>query len=427
MHKLRLLITLLTLHLNVFSAEKVLRYENYIYEIDIESVTLSKGTEVYNPMAIIALNGNEKLTLIFDELKNTNNFYQFSYVHCDANWKPSNLQTTEYVSGNQMENISKTTFSTNTFQKYVRYQSTFPTEDMKITKSGNYILKVFRNFDESDLIITRRFMVIDNKTRMKGTVQATSDPAMRSTKHEVDFVADYKDYNIPNPFLDVNAVIMQNNDWETAIYGLKPLFVNNNELIFNYEDKNLMNGGNEYRFFDIRSLRFFSNNVAEKYFDSLNNVVLRPDELRSHLSYSYSIDDNGKRVIDNKDGGKLAEDADYAMVHFYLKCANPITMGPVYIFGELSDWRLQEKFKMTYLPEHKGYYAMVKLKQSYYNYEYVIWNEKEKRIDKTFTEGNHFETENDYHVLLYHKNPFYGYDELIGYHMLNSGSLGKTK
>jgi hypothetical protein len=323
--------------------------------------------------------------------------------------------------------VSKTSFSTNTFQKYVHYQSTFPTEDMKITKSGNYILKVFRNFDETDLIITRRFMVIDNKTRMSGTVKATSDPAVRSTKHEIDFVADYKDYNIPNPFLDVKAVIMQNNDWETAIYGLKPLFVNNNELIFNYEDKNLMDAGNEYRYFDIRSLRFFSNNVAEKYFDSLNNVVLRPDELRSHLSYSYTIDYNGKRVIANKDGGKLAEDADYAMVHFYLKCANPIAMGPVYIFGELSDWRLQDKFKMTYLPDYKGYYAMVKLKQSYYNYEYVIWNEKEKKIDLTFTEGNHFETENDYHILLYHKNPFYGYDELIGYHMLNSGSLGTTK
>jgi hypothetical protein len=427
MFNISLIFCLLMANLQGSSEEKVLRYENYIYEKAIESVTLSKGTEVYNPMAIISLNGTEKLTLIFDELKNTNSFYQFSFVHCDASWKPSNLQTTEYVSGNQMENVSKTSFSTNTFQKYVRYQSTFPTEDMKITKSGNYILKVFRNFEETDLVITRRFLVIDNKTRMKGTVKATSDPAMRSTKHEIDFVADYKDYNIPNPFLDVKAVIMQNNDWETAIYGLKPLFVNNNELIFNYEDKNLMDGGNEYRYFDIRSLRFFSNNVAEKYFDSLNNVVLRPDELRSHLSYSYSIDYNGKRVIENKDGGKLAEDADYAMVHFYLKCANPIAMGPVYIFGELSDWRLQDKFKMTYLPDYKGYYAMVKLKQSYYNYEYVIWNEKEKKIDKTFTEGNHFETENDYHVLLYHKNPFYGYDELIGYHMLNSGSLGTTK
>ena len=57
----------------------------------------------------------------------------------------------------------------------------------------------------------------------------------------------------------------------------------------------------------------------------------------------------------------------------------------------------------------------------------MIWNNTEERLDYTFTEGNHFETENDYNILLYHRNPFYGYDELIGFQTLNSGELGKTK
>lgn len=422
-----LVLIVCSLFQNARAAYKELRYENYIYEPRIETVLLSKSEQIYNPMPVIALNGTEILTLTFDELKNTNDFYQYSVVHCDASWKPSRMQATEYISGNQVESINQFSYSTNTFQKYVHYKTSFPTADMQITRSGNYLLKVFRNFNEEDLIITRRFMVLDSKVRFSGKVTAATNPEFRFTKHEVDFSADYKEYEIPNPFLDVNAVIMQNNDWNNAIYSLKPLFVNNNELVFNYEDKNLMDAGHEFRFFDIRSLRFFSNNVAEKYFDSLTNVVLRPEDIRAHLSYAYSIDYNGKRVIANKDGSQLAEDADYAMVHFYLRSPNELSVGKVYLYGELTDWRIQEKYRLNYLPAYKGYYTMAKLKQSYYNYQYVVLNEAEQKIDKTFTEGNHFETENDYHILLYHKNPFYGYDELIGYHLLNSGSLGVQK
>ena len=94
-------------------------------------------------------------------------------------------------------------------------------------------------------------------------------PEFRFSHQEVDFEVDYEGFNIPNPFVDVSATIMQNNSWNNTIYNLKPLFVNGNKLTFNYEDKNLFPGTNEFRFFDIRSLRFFSNNVVKKYVDSV--------------------------------------------------------------------------------------------------------------------------------------------------------------
>ena len=93
--------------------------------------------------------------------------------------------------------------------------------------------------------------------------------------------------------------------------------------------------------------------------------------------------------------------------------------GDVYVYGELSDWRLNEKFKMTYIPERKLYYLAVKLKQSYYNYHYVVPG-LDGGVEYAYTEGNHSETENDYTILIYHKDAFYGYDRLIGKAMLNS-------
>lgn len=418
LHKF-LSIGLLTLCLQLSAQE--LKYENYIYDPEVNTVLLSKNIEVYDPVAVIPLGSMNGLKLIFDKLDAQNEFYNYTFVHCDALWNPSDLQSAEYLMGNPNANINNYTYSTNTYEQYVHYSLTFPKEELKITKSGNYLLKVYRNFDESELVLTRRFMVVDMQTTISATINSATNPKYRMSHQEVDLLVDYTGYTIPNPFTDVNVTILQNNSWGNAIYGLKPRFVNNNQLDFNYEEGNLFPGTHEYRFFDIRSLRFFSNRVAKKFQDSLVNVVLMPDDSRSHESYVRWIDYNGKRVIANSDGVNIVEDGDYAMVHFFLKTGDKSELGDIYIYGELSDWDTREEFKMTYDEASGMYYAMVKLKQSYYNYLYVLEN-KQGELDFSFTEGNHFETENDYTALVYHKNVFYGYDELIGVVTQNSAT-----
>lgn len=397
-------------------------YDNTNYDDKIATVILQKDIDIYDPLPLINMQSGEKLQLSFDMLDPTNEFFNYSFIHCDRNWQPSDLQPMEYVSGQTMGEITDFRFSTNTFTRYTHYALKFPTTDMRITKSGNYIIKVYRNFDEEDVLLTRRFMVIDKQTKMRANVRAATLAEKRFTHQEVDFYIDYTGYQIPNPFLDVNVTILQNNSWNNAIYNLKPLFVNGNELSFNYEDKNLFPGTNEFRFFDIRSLRFFSNNVIKKYTDSVQNGVLRPEESRGHLSYVRWIDYNGKRVILNDDGVNIVEDGDYAMIHFYLKSNDLSDQGEVYVYGELSDWQLQEKFKMKYFPDFNMYGVSTLLKQSYYNYHFVL-KDKDGNLDYTFTEGNHQETENDYTILMYHKNVFLGYDELIGATTRNSFTL----
>jgi hypothetical protein len=399
-------------------------YDNSTFDDRLATIILQKDLTIYDPLPIIALGSNEKLILSFDHFSPQNEFYNYTFIHCNSKWEPSSMQQMEYINGNPMGEITEFKFSTNTYQNYTHYSLKFPTEQMKITKSGNYILKVFRNFDEEDLVLTRRFMVLDQNTKINATVRSGTNAEYRFTHQEVDFDVNYEGYTIPNPFLDVNVNILQNNSWNNSIIGLKPLFVNGNNLSFNYEDKNVFPGTNEFRFFDIRSLRFFSNQVIKKYVDSLQNVVLQPDEIRAHLNYVRWVDYNGKRVITNRDGVNIVEDGDYAMVHFYLKSNNEIEAGDVYIYGELSDWKLDDRFKMTYWPEYDMYSCSVKLKQSYYNYHYVVKDEN-GNIDYTFTEGNHQETENDYTILVYHKNVFLGYDELIGVHTKNTNSVSE--
>ncbi|MFT5055340.1 MAG: hypothetical protein ACI80H_000036 [Pseudoalteromonas distincta] len=397
-------------------------YDNTNYSPKVKTVLLQKDLSIYDPSPVISLNSGDRLKLSFDLFSTNSEFFNYTFVHCNRNWEASDLQQMEYISGNLMGEITSISFSTNTYQKYTHYALNFPTAGMGLTKSGNYILKVFRNFDETDLVLTRRFMVLDNQTKIEASIKSATNAEFRYTHQEIDFTVDYEGFQIPNPFLDVNVTILQNNSWNNAIYNLKPLFVNSNELSFNYEDKNLFPGTNEFRFFDIRSLRTFSSQVVKKYTDSVQNAVLKPDETRYHLGYLRWLDYNGKRDIVNADGIDIVEDGDYAMIHFYLKSKNIAEFGDVYVYGELTDWQLKDEFRMKYWPDYEMYGVSALLKQSYYNYHYVL-KDKDGNIDYTFTEGNHQETENDYTILVYHKNVFYGYDELIGALNRNSNTL----
>jgi len=400
----------LLLFISIASFGQIEVYENKNYSPDIQTVILQRDISIYDPLPVISLNAGDRLRLSFDILDPNNEFFNYKYVHCNRNWEPSDLQPMEYTSGNMMGEITDFSFSTNTYQKYTHYTLTFPDSDMGITKSGNYILKVFRNFDDEDIVLTRRFMVLDNQTKIAATINSATKPEFRFTHQEVDFTINYEGFQIPNPFLDVGVTILQNNSWENAIYNLKPLFVNNNELSFNYEDKNLFPGTNEFRFFDIRSLRTFSNQVVKKYTDSVQNAVLRPDETRYHLNYLRFLDYNGKRDIINDDGVNIVEDGDYAKIHFYLKSKDLSEYGDVYLYGELTDWQLKDEYKMKYWPDYDMY---------------GVLKDKEGNIDYTFTEGNHQETENDYTILMYHKNVSYGYDELIGMTTRNTNTANR--
>ena len=126
--------------------------------------------------------------------------------------------------------------------------------------------------------------------------------------------------------------------------------------------------------------------------------------------------------IDENELGELVEErsvvnltqhnleADYADVLFTLECEKYDQ--PVFLFGAMTDWQLQEKYQMTYDPRYQSYFADVPLKQGFYNYIYVLGNTDGTPDERTI-EGDWFEASNNYTILIYH-TPFGSrYDELV--------------
>lgn len=392
-----------------------LRYEDYTYLPEIHTVQLHEDG---NPLSapVLPLTMSKKLKLSFDDFSSDLKNLQYTIVHCNAQWQPSDIPPSFYLDGYTEEVLNTYVYSSGTLQSFIHYSLVFPTNTINITKSGNYLIKVFQDGDPEKLVLTRRFMVYSEQLQISGLQKQASDIEDHFYKQEIDFVIRTNNASIANPF-DLKTVILQNNRWDNAITGLKPIFVRDGELTYDYDRDNVFNGGSEFRYFDIKNLHYKTERIAKVYKDSLQkqHVELYPDEKRSFKKYSSALDINGRFYINSADAINNDRDADYAYVHFSLPMQEPFADANVYIFGQLSDLGFRKEYRMEYNYEKSCYEATLYLKQGFYNYEYVVWKDGQPTADETQIEGNHFETENEYTILAYFKAPGTNYDQLIGY------------
>lgn len=399
-----------------------LRYEDWVYKSNIKTALLHE-TSWDNALAILPLNSGEKLELSFDDLDADKKNYSISFVHCNANWEPSDLMSSEYMVGFYEANILNFTYSTVTLQKYTHYSILFPQANMQFSKSGNYIVYVYLDNNKEKLVLTKRFMIYEDKITVVANIRQAIGNDEQYEKQHIDFSLLNGAYELTNPFIDLKVIITQNNRWDNAINNIKPTFVEPRQLTYSLDDKSTFIGGNEFRYFDTRSLRTYTERVEEIYKDSSYkyNLVLKKDEVRAYKGYTFYNDLNGGYLIKNQDAvGSPDTEADYVWVHFFFPYDNAQSEGNFYVIGKLTDWRLGKTNRMVYNYKKMGYECNIMMKQGYYNYTYVFLKDKEKAGDESLTEGSHWETENDYAIYVYHRQRGTYYDQLVAIRRLNS-------
>src|ERR1035437_6390042 len=390
-------------------------YSNHIYNEKIKTVQIYK--DGWNlSYAVIKLNTNEKLVFNFDLLNDQPETFYYTFIHCNKDWNKSDIFPNDYLTGYTENPIEDYGNSFNTTVSYIHYKLIFPNDKVSIILSGNYILEVYPADKPEAPAITQRFVVAEDASKITVTAHRPQMTKENNTHQQVDFVVDYTGLSINDPFGNVFAFILQNGRWDNAKRNLKPDFYGNNELKYNsLSDKNIFKGGNEYRYFDIKSIRYQTEYVKRiDYVIPNYNIYLYPSENREFKPYFYWKDFNGKYYIAFQEGTKPDIDADYVNVYFTLLSDQVISGGKMYISGRLNNWAFDKKNLMTYNPEKKEYECNMLLKQGWYNYEYVLLKDGETDGTATLFEGSHYETENDYIVLIYYRNPHDRYDRVIG-------------
>ena len=204
----------------------------------------------------------------------------------------------------------------------------------------------------------------------------------RDCCHEIDITVNSTGYRIDDPFSETSLSIYQNGVWDYEIAGLKPLFVNPGELVYDYQSENVFNAGNEFRMFDTKNTMVRSYYVKNiEYVSPYFHFELKQDEPNPEHLYFDREDMNGKFFIESSEGSEPAVDADYVFVHFTLHSPLPFPGGGVYIGGGLSNWQFTRSNKMEYDAAASAYRGTLLLKQGIYNYRYMFLGEDQNLFD----------------------------------------------
>jgi hypothetical protein len=407
-----------------FAAHLYCQTPDSVYMPSIYSAKLFiQGNQLAYP--ILTLNGSEHLELSFDDLDGDAKSYYYTYQLCNADWTPVQVSTLDYIRGFSQNQITDYHYSSVALIRYTHYHIMLPENNSRLTLSGNYILKVFLNNDTSRLAFTKRILVVQNAVSIAAQVITPMNPQVSYTHQKLQFTVNTKGLTISNPFQQIHVVVLQNYRWDNAVVLNKPSFYSGNNYQYNSDETPVFPGGNQWRWIDLQSFRFQSDRIAKvDYLKNGDVIYAKPDRDRSGLPYYYYQDNFGKYFIQTTDLIDANLQSDYGRVKFVFVPPDniPLEGKDLYLLGEFTGYKLNDVSKMVFNPSSGAYEGSALLKMGLYNYAYVTVNSADPNSGPSFefTEGNHFETVNNYDILVYYRAMGGREDQLVGIYSFNS-------
>ena len=386
-------------------AERELNPPDYIKTISFKTSNENYSTN----LPIIKL--GKTFTLDFDVLNNEEADYYYTIDQLNFDWSRSQLIKSEYLRGFDNIKIQNYKTSFNTYQTYSHYKLRIPNQDVRITKSGNYILRIYDEYQ--DLVFSRKFIVYEGLSTVPTKIKRLRNLAYIKTKQSVEFEVNPISIQLNNPKNTIKTLIIQNNNLNTSISDLKPQYTIGSKLIFKYNKESSFWAGNEYLFFENKEIRAANVNIRSFNLYEIYHNYLYKDYPRINRSYTYNPDINGGFLTTALNADDTDIEADYVNIHFSLKNGAPQPGESIYIVGAFNNYSLGVGYRMTYNRSSDSHELELKLKQGFYNYKYVIVNDYDE-INQGEVSGNYDKTENDYKVLVYYRGYGYRYDRVIG-------------
>ena len=370
--------------------------------------------------SIVTLGSNDQLNISFDELDGDGIIYTYRLLHCNADWTISDIESFDYINGYNDLTIQNIQNSLNTRQRYVHYNFLFPSAEISPKISGNYLLRVYID-DATDPAFQLRIFVVYPICEIQSLIHNARNSEYIYTHHQIDATVNIKNINVVDPNAQTHLSIYQNLRQDRCIQLPEPQFYD--PMTLRYEmNTTILPAGNEFRDFDIRTLRIKAKNVAAIDFENFNNnVTLVTDEMKSHQAYSNQRDINGKYVIELNENITPETDAEYCNVKFTLDNNIPVYKAKIYILGEFCNWDIDPLYEMKFDKKIEKYIGYATLKQGYYNYTYTLVRDRSfSQHDESYSEGNFRDTENDYFIFFYFREFNARYDQILGFTTVSS-------
>ena len=411
----RLLLLLLTLIPSLLYAERLGRC-TLLDTAHIRSLQLVAGNDPFLP-PVMALKSFH-YTLGFDEMSHEYHRYIYHIDHCDANWKVSDgLFESNFLDGLNDQPIEDYEKSFNTTQIYTHYSVDFPNEQTQLLLSGNYRITVYDDDDdEKTPLLTVEFSLVEPQTDIQATVDGNTDIDFQREHQQVNITLRYGSLKVTDPDRELRTFVIQNRRPDRCV-EVKPNIRKAGGVEYTHQRSLIFPASNEYRKFELLDVHRANLNVDNiRWFDPYYHVTLYEEKPLQH--YVYDEDANGGYVMRNADNEDNETTCEYAIVHFRL--LSPLLPGgDVFLQGEWCHNWPDDIYRMTYNKEAGEYEAAILLKQGYYNYRFVQLTGEQTPAGVPIattrnTDGNFYQTRNEYIIMVYYKEPGGRYDRLVG-------------
>ena len=288
--------------------------------------------------------------------------------------------------------------SINTTVPYTHYWLHIPNDRCHLKMSGNYRLHIAEDGDEED-IATVEFMVTEQSMGLTMKVSTNTDIDTNESHQQVTFGLQYGNHLVTSPEDQIQTVVMQNAREDTWRRNVRPSYVSQNGLEWLHKMELIFDGGNEYRKFEILDPSHPTLGIEHTFWDG-TNYHAQPYISEPRMNYIYDEDANGAFYIRNSDNLDNDIASDYVWVNYRLK-APQFLKGRILINGQ---WTTEKPsiYLMDYDEAQGLYTASILQKLGYYSYQY-LWLKEDGTTHPLPSEGNFYETENRYQILVYFK------------------------
>ncbi|NMH27485.1 type IX secretion system plug protein [Flavobacterium silvaticum] len=365
---------------------------------------------------------NDAFTIQFDDLFGNEANYYYQIVHCDYDWKPSQLVKSEYLAGFDDLRIQTYTNSFNTLQVYSHYTLSLPNRQTQLRVSGNYMLKILN--EDRDVVFSRKFILVEELVSVPLQIKRSRTMSTVNYMHNMDFSIKSQSIIFQNPLRNVKVLLMQNGRFDNAIMNIKPQYTIGNDLIYKYDQETQFWAGNEYLYWENKDVRAAGNGVSRIDSNgSLYNTHLYPTQARGSQPYTYFPDSNGNYFPLNINAENNDVEADYTWVYFSLSAPAYFGNGKIYVNGMFNNYAHSPEYEMEYNEKSALWEKAVVVKQGYTNYQYTIVNPDGNVDNANAIDGNFYQTESNYFVIVYYRENNSRYDRVIGKGVASSTNI----
>lgn len=367
---------------------------------------------------VLKLNSNEKLEVSFDDLTHEYQRYTYKIEHCDVEGNP----TTELFESDYVRTIDDQVVITNyepsenTTVQYTHYAFSIPNTNMRPLISGNYRLTVSTENEEDEEVVVLQtyFAVVDTKVGIYPSATTNTEVDWNDTHQQIELKVDCSNLVVRDAQSEIKTLVMQNRRFDNMAKDVPFTAQNGNVLLWEHSRGLIFDAGNEYRKMEILSTRYPGmHGESVRWLDPYYHYTLQTDYPRRN--YLYDEDRNGQSVVRYEGAGDADTQADYVMTHFVLDTPQLPEGKEVYVSGQWTSLGLAPQYKMHFNHADACYEANILMKCGYYNYLYLCADKSNPQVGSTMPiEGNYFQTENEYDILVYYRPTGSRYWQLVG-------------